>query len=363
MCGCVITTMAMNEISKSREGGYDSIDLMKLILSLLVVTLHITAFQRELPWVIAISRIAVPLFFITSSYLFFERLSEKPNDREWREKRLRRFCVRGIRLYFNWLLLQLPLTVYVWGWQAYGYEEGYSILRVISAFLKKLLLGNTFVASWYLSALIIGMVLTVEMSGFLGNRGLLLIGSACYLLCCLNSCYAGLGILQIRFFYLPNSFPASLLWIAIGKELAENRKPTEWLLKMSRTKRITMLTILCLFYGLEYALCIKSKIAGVTDACLMLVPLCTVLFIPVPESRRKIRSAEKMRTVSTVVYCSHGSLIAVFVLLGNRLETDFEKMPYALLCYCLVVVTGTLLALDLMRIQKKKNLEWIRCFW
>lgn len=352
-----------NTMAESGRKNHDSFDLTKLILSFLVVTLHLTAFQKEATWLIAFSRIAVPMFFLISSYLFFEPLAAKPNDSDWRKERLRHFVLRGVTLYFSWFLLQMPLTLRIWGWQAYGYSEGYGITRILLAFLKKLFLGNTFVASWYLSSLILGMCTVVFLDCFMSDMGLLALGAAAYLLCCLNSGYAELNILRISFFYIPNSFPASLLWLALGKQTAENTGIVEKLQTFGKKMKIGLTCMAAVLYAVEYYVCSKLQLSGVTDAHVMLVPLCFFLFLLVLEDERDIPHAREMRTISTVIYCSHGSLAALTLLLGERIGVSFEQMPEAVFCYLIVLLAGTGFALLLMQLQKNRRLKWLRYLW
>lgn len=64
--------------------NYDSVDLMKLILCIIVVTLHVNPFGGGYHPLKLIDRIAVPFFFITSSYFFFSAFIKKENKYEKR---------------------------------------------------------------------------------------------------------------------------------------------------------------------------------------------------------------------------------------------------------------------------------------
>lgn len=57
---------------------YDIFDLAKFILSISIIALHTRVFSRIIfPWV----RLSVPLFFMISSFLFFERKQETDSIR------------------------------------------------------------------------------------------------------------------------------------------------------------------------------------------------------------------------------------------------------------------------------------------
>lgn len=90
-------------------GGYGSLDLLKLVLSYLVVTRHFM--QHFLPddsmLRIAItnglSTVATAVFFIISGFLFF--------GKEFSVRRLKRQVARVLTLYFVWSVIYFPFSV------------------------------------------------------------------------------------------------------------------------------------------------------------------------------------------------------------------------------------------------------------
>ena len=78
--------------------NYDVIDLMKLILCIFVVTLHVNPFEGGYNPPKPIDRIAVPIFFLISSYFFFSELIKKQNNRE-KNKQLCKYIIRNMKLY------------------------------------------------------------------------------------------------------------------------------------------------------------------------------------------------------------------------------------------------------------------------
>ena len=81
-------------------------DIVKFILSLLVLAIHSTLYPMVLyPWL----RIAVPLFFMMSSYFLFSKLREASKDNH--RAILRKFVVRNLQLYLCWFIILLPITV------------------------------------------------------------------------------------------------------------------------------------------------------------------------------------------------------------------------------------------------------------
>ena len=184
---------------------HDAIDLLKLVLSFLIVFLHVPVFHEEHPEVIALCRIAVPVFFMTSAYFYFEKLQRRPNNRAWETECLNLSLKRQLRLYFCWFLLEIPLMYAMGGWYAFGYEDGAGIGQTARLFLRNLFLGNTYPASWYLMALMIGTVLVTLLSRKLSNRILLGVGFLLNVFCCTQSGYRHLNGIIINFFYPVNT--------------------------------------------------------------------------------------------------------------------------------------------------------------
>ena len=59
------------------------------------------------PWL----RLAVPLFFLISAYLLAEKLKETPKEDHW--KVTWKYIKRNLYLYLFWMLVLLPIIVYL----------------------------------------------------------------------------------------------------------------------------------------------------------------------------------------------------------------------------------------------------------
>ena len=200
---------------------YGAFDISKLLLSVFVCAVHTCrGVLPVFPW----TRIAVPVFFLISSFLFFSGVFGE-RDKSMQKRRLAKFVLRNLRLYAFWFAVLLPVVLVMKKYFAGGIVHG--TLR----FFADILLGSTFPASWYISALIIGCVIMYFVRGRAGNIAALLLSCAAYFICCLMSNYRGFFegsamehifvVLYPGTFY--NSFPAGLVWIAVGKLLAAKR--------------------------------------------------------------------------------------------------------------------------------------------
>lgn len=89
----------------------DAFDLTKFLMALLVVLIHIKPFGGNRP--LAITRIAVPMFFMTSAYFLFGKIQRTVDEANIKSKIVKKYICRIITLYFAWFVVLSPVTIYV----------------------------------------------------------------------------------------------------------------------------------------------------------------------------------------------------------------------------------------------------------
>jgi peptidoglycan/LPS O-acetylase OafA/YrhL len=90
---CMMTDNLQTGVTENKK-NYDVLDLTKFILSFLIVAIHTSLFPHILyPWL----RVAVPLFFVISSFLLFSKINSSTSVDK--RKIVRKFIVRQIKLY------------------------------------------------------------------------------------------------------------------------------------------------------------------------------------------------------------------------------------------------------------------------
>ena len=330
---------------------YDSLDLARLVLSLVVVGIHVNPFGPGSALPFPLTRVAVPLFFLISSFLFFR--SEKKGDM----KALGRFLERNGRRYLAWFLLLFPVTAW-----ARGYFNGGS-LDFLKDIILDVLFGSTFRGSWYLSALCIGMTAVFFLSKYLGDWSALLLGGILYVACCISGNYTGVFTSENWFSWYPGalytSFPAAVLWIALGKWIADREV---WLSKPS--PGMFLLPVACagilLFLEEVFLLTFGSRRAN--DCYFSLVFLCSLLFLALLCRKGRIPWAAKLRPVSMVIYCLHGSLALVLEWGFRKLGIAATAFPGSMLLYGCTVGICVITALLLLWLKDKPGLAWLRYF-
>ena len=286
-----------------QEGGA-RFDVLKFILAMVILTMHAGFFPRFL---LPIARLAVPLFFLMTSYFFHLKLSETKESKE-RRKRLAKFVKRNIQLYLFWSLLLLPAIVLLHlSWFQNGF--GFACNKILKSFL----LTGFFPASWFILASIYAVLIVYGLSKYLNNRWLFVIVIPIYVLALLDSNYGGLLSDKARsvLTYLDVSFyksiPAALVWVVIGKILAENKR------RFSNSVLCPAIILFFILYYVEFFIIEHFGWSLHTDCFIMSIPLVTLLFIAIGQSEDvQCRQALWLRKSSIIVYCLHFTVIRVF---------------------------------------------------
>lgn len=334
--------------------NYDSVDLMKLILCIIVVTLHVNPFGGGYHPLKPIDRIAVPFFFITSSYFFFSAFIKKENKYEKRVQ-LHRYIIRNMQLYISWFIILLPVTFHVRGYLQIGLIEG------IKQFVLDFLFSNTFMASWYIMASIIGMIIVCCLTKYIGNKWTLLFGIFIYLVCCLESNYKNLcdDFISLFEWYhgkIYNSFPVSIIWILFGKIIAEKRK---YICEKIKTKQMIIILICSLFLLYIEYLFIKHIRAAVSDDCyFMLFFVCPCSYIIVLQWSIHFGYAYLCRKFSTITYCLHSSMGKIVSSVCIFLPDSFKLKNLIIFLLTLLGCFGGFLIIE--TIKQRKYFHWVK---
>ena len=140
------------------KSNYNGIDLMKIICSILVVMVHIPPFSSSNDHIIfkyinyffsnCIGRIAVPLFFITSSYFLFKKIKDNLDS-----KILRKFICRIGSLYLIWTAIYMPLII-----KGKILKESNIGIGIIK-FFRDFIFNGSYIHLWYLPSLIVSIII------------------------------------------------------------------------------------------------------------------------------------------------------------------------------------------------------------
>ncbi|NSE47213.1 acyltransferase [Dorea formicigenerans] len=322
------------------------LDVVKFIMAIMVVGIHTLGRYGIYP----LFRIAVPLFFMISSYLFFSNTEKRGNL-----KYLKKFCIRNIKLYCFWFVVLMPVFLPMG-----GYLTGNLLFNAFKLIIK-VFFGSTFAASWYISALVIGMCFIFICDKLNNNHKVILAFTfGIYVVCCLNSNYRNLMndssiIVMINRIYpgtIYNGFLVGLLWIYLGYMFACQGSMIDK--KRSKIGLIVSSVLLLV----EYVIVTKYHLSVDNDCYFMLVPVCYFAFDNLISCEWKCKriDVKVLRKYSTIIYCVHGSLAGLvehYWISGDNFIECILK--FILVLFMSLIVTNIVCVLE-----KKKTFKWLR---
>lgn len=334
---------------------YANLDIAKTVLALLVVTLHVflnSPNPKLYPLLNPVTRIAVPTFFILSSYFFFRKI--KGVNWTGRVSYLRHAELRYIGLYVFWFVVLLPITLIA--------DRG--MISSGRQFVTQLLFNSTFADSWYIMALILGIPIILILTKLFGNYGALIISIFANGLALFTTNYANtvLGLRVMKHWYaLPitiypyQAFPVALLWIVIGKLFADEQVRVN---RVHLWRLGAVCSIIALYIEQQIVLHMHWDIHG--DAFFMLIPTCFFVFGLLISMGKGRISSLWLHAFATVTYCLHGSLIRVANIIAMHMHFQMTTNLNHLVVWILIILTCTLVTLVLTKLASFKPLKWLR---
>lgn len=324
---------------KSQQKIIGGFDLLKFLMALIIVNIHAnlknvvsdTVFFYLWEYV---NSLAVPVFFVLSSYFLFKKMREVENCAGF--KLIFHYEERLIKLYAFWIIILMPVILVFW-----HPEYLSSSFMVIPLFIKNFFLGYQFGASWFFGALIVGVPIIYFISYAVNEKIALVISFIIYV-------YLYMDIDEKNFFQIYEkyirtpvlSFPAGLLWISLGALLSNPKVITV-------KERLNL--VMVIIWGAV------SVLAGTYFYCYdFLFRIISVLFIVEGFSRYKITDLKKcrnMRIFSTHLFCMHFSLVAFLQhFLGE----------HEVIITLLVISICFILSLVIQKLEKYKYLSFLR---
>lgn len=266
---------------------------------MLVVMIHTHAMPTPLEPLLSI---AVPCFFIISSYLFWHKISDKKQLPGSTAK----FVKRNLRLYIFWFIVLIVPTTFINRW----FAGDISVTSQLIQILRDFLFWELFPASWFLMALPLGMLII----SFLINRinannfVLAIIALFAYFICWMDHFSWGntiidsiLSNIKIVIPHLSNSFVIAIPYIVIGKLLAEcnwERKHFSWL------PFIIGLSFIFLF--IERTFYNEIHYEGLYFSIPLLSASIFIYILQIKEKEKK--DLQLLRRTSVIIYCSHKTI-------------------------------------------------------
>lgn len=341
------------------QRNYASIDLMKFVASLFIVGLHshiFISFGGKAEYLYQIlARFAVPFFFISSSFFFCKKMNA-----ELTANSVITYSKRILKMYLFWFVLYVPLIYYLRLYPLISENENW--LYILSSFIRELIFSSTFPGSWYLVASIWCAFILFVCSIRFSAKCILFFSAFIYLLPLFSSAYYGIAILNPltqnvitkyeEFFSTAYfSWPAGLLYFALGKYFAENESR---IIKFSTSFLVKGLFISILIGFIEMGMLGYYHIIRSSDVYFSLIPISVFLFLGI--LKLKIIGGTGIfvffRKASTVIYLSH----FCFVFLYDIFFTDLQINSFLLY---IIIVSLCLTTFFMIKYGEKKY-KWLK---
>lgn len=373
----------MSEVSVQKldkKENYNSVDLFKFICSLLVVILHTSSYCLSnmadggkvptgasngpiitflLPLVFSVLRIAVPFFFISSSFFLFKKVNKCNTEKE-KNQAVKNYCLRILKLYLFWLILSLPYML-----DKFLFNSGYDVLTGLGVFAIKIICFDAFDGAWYLGATIFSALFVYLLSKKVKNSGLLVIAIVFYILAVLDSTYFNLFGLSgnSNFMFFQANAPICLsvfngfVYFTIGKFFAENENRVS-------TKVSLIMALIC--FALMYGELTLSNYLGLnyaTDCFLALLPFSCFFFQLVINIKLKDKKAYRfIRKSSTFIYLSHFSILYVFFRFVNTFNWAVFTTSVPVMIATYFAVVGLCIGVYVLTnsLSKNKSFAWLK---
>jgi len=345
----------MSEITITTNKNYDAIDLMKFIASIFVVALHTDAFfdiNKNIFIFVCngLSRLAVPLFFISSAYFLY-----LPEQNGLSKKRKMKYIKRLAILYSVWFIIYLPITIY-----NKFYLSEFTFLETIFRYFRSLLFSGGFSGAWYLSSCIFCTWLFKKIDDIGGggkDKEIYIFIILIYILCVITSSYNKIldichlrnvyNIYEMLFCQPYLSIIAGIPYFYIGRYLARNQK-----------KKISIIVtiIAILLFISEVFIVNKFNLGKPINHYFSLAPCAYIVFINIKENTLYIPYAKILRKMSLVIYLSQ----FLWIFFMEFIEWLFKISITQTEKFCCVIILCVITYVILSVLCEYRNFKWIK---
>lgn len=165
---------------------YNSIDVVKFLLALLIVMSHYASewghFSSNIDMLFSLYIVAVPFFFVCSSFFVFRKFNTVHNDAE-RKVIVVKYIKRIIVMYASWSCVYIIFNILTWC--VYGVTS-----QEIMAYIHELLVYSSYNTIWFLPATAVGVAMVYLLSRRFKSHQIIAIALIIYILGCVGQSYS-----------------------------------------------------------------------------------------------------------------------------------------------------------------------------
>lgn len=337
-----------NLVKVNGGGQILGFDLLKFVMAIMIVAIHTKAFHdvdiiRRI--MAPMLDIAVPVFFVLSSFFLFFKMEQK--GYEWAI--LKRFLIRLLKLYAFWFVVTLPLTLH-----SKWYYFDYDLLKIILYIVRDFFFSHTFAGSWFLSALMVATTVIFLLKKYLKVHSALILALGMITYVYVISVSDLPFEMQRPYLFIQQHIRdevmltpvAGIIWCSVGCFFATGGF-------LSRVYKRFGGKLSALFVLVGYFLAVLTANSGYIY---YLIKPFLVFFVIVLAYGVRLKPASvymKMRNISILIYLIH------FTLLG--VVSHFMSNPHLQIVYFLVVLLlAVALALLILKLENYKPFRVLR---
>ncbi len=329
-----MTKATVNTINKV----YPMVDIAKFICAILVIGIHTEPFAFNFLFDKGfglVTRLAVPFFFISSSYFLFTKWS---SDHKFSVKP---YINRIVTTYFIWSLIYLPFKIFSW------IKSEVSLNNIVVSYIKDIFINGTYAHLWFLPSLIIGIVLVGLLLRFLEIKRILLISLIIFCIGIMFSTYlpvtkiilkGNIDIIQsvINYIGTRNGLFYAFPYVALGAWLSINKSIIR---KIAMRKWVIGFFVSMFSLGAESIIAIFFIHSQATILWFSVIPATISLFgiCLKSQSIKAIAVTAFLRKASILMYTSHYLFIILFANIFKQIDNYVLYHP--LLFTCVMVAT------------------------
>lgn len=337
--------------------NYPLLDVLKFCLAILVIALHCDPFVSYNSYLQTgfrniISTIAIPIFFVVSSFLFYEKINlyRSEGDTEGEKNYFKKYCFRILGIYLFWSIIYLPFVIVEW-----CKLDNFSFVNILE-YVRSFIFSGSYSTLWFLPALLTGIVLTYFLTKKVKNKFvLILIPSLFYLLCAACTTYYGLFARNSSVKtiidacdYLLDGFKNGLFFaflpVMLGYLLNKNKAH-----KTSVKKHVLLLVLFFALFGIEAFACtfLGFSTNGV-DQWIFLMPFSYV-FVSAVISIQYVPTENTvlLRKMSILMFLTQRIPLTLFSYMGNNVFNN--SFTY----FLLVLATTMLISYLFIKLSDK----------
>lgn len=343
---------------------YISLDLFKFIFAIVVVSIHTTPLADlgvgAVNWFYlnTFCNIAVPFFFVTSGFLFFDKISSFDTIEENREY-AKKYLMHIAKMYIVWCIIWLPFKI------LNAYTSNQNNIEYYLTHIKDIILVSGGDALWYLLALFVSIIIVYLLKRKLSTKVILIISFVFYVLGVLISSFYHLFeqiyVVELYYSIFKNTYNGLLygfVYISIGMYMAQKKQNNVKIHKYLIGSIISFILVIIeafIIYNAKYNYNGVCVLLTMPITIYMLFNIILKINFPTCINVNLI----KLRDYSTLIYLSHCVIIRLLLIICGVLSIQL----YYVVKFVITLTVSLLFAMIVRYLDRERNIKFFKLLY